>query len=150
MVDRREPRDDPARGIAERIGSTQTAERLEEVTAVVFVHRVELDAEAASAIAGPPTVDDARDVTERVDVAIRARRLEAHDDFFAREHADVLRGLHEHAALRQIEREVSDDAEVVLAHHLAVDADVATKCAARIHAFNVKRGVAIGPIFSDP
>jgi hypothetical protein len=73
-------------------------------------------------------VNDARDVTERIDVAIARRGFEADDDVVSREHAVPRR--HEHAALRKVEREIRDDAKVVLANHLTIETHVAAKRAA--------------------
>ena len=91
---------------------------------------------------------DARDVTERVDEAVAARGLEADDDVVAGEHA--LGGPYEHAALRQVEGEIADQAEVALAHDLAIDSDeTAEGSARRAHRDRtVNAGAPIGPIFS--
>jgi hypothetical protein len=103
--------------------------------AIVVIHFVELDAEAAPAIARPSSMNDARNVPEPIDPAIAARRPKRDDDVFTRQNA--LARPNEHPALREIQGEIRDDAKVVLSHHLTVDANVPPKRAPRRMPFHL-------------
>jgi hypothetical protein len=80
-------------------------------------------------------MNDARDVSERIHPAIAVRRSKRDDDVLAGQ--DALARPHEHAALREIQREIGNDAKVVLAHHLTVDANVSSKSAPRRMPFHL-------------
>jgi hypothetical protein len=112
----------------ERLGRIEPAELLEQERVLVLRDALELESERETAIAGPPSVEDARDRRRHVDVLVRARRAEAHEHFFAGE--DARHGANAHAFRREVEPEIAKQFEVVLAHDLAIETNVAAEAAA--------------------
>lgn len=105
------------------------ADPLEEAKLVRLAHHVERQTEAAAAVAGAATVDDARHPSLEVEPTdLAARSLKADEEALARE--DALAGEDEDPFGREVERQARHEAEVTLADDLARQEDGAAKCAA--------------------
>ena len=86
---------------------------------------MELQTERAAGVTGSPAVNHAGDRRLRIEPASSERRPKRHDHLFAGEHA--IMGRDHHAFGRQIERQIRNALEIVLAHDLTRNEDAPTK-----------------------